>query len=107
MPQYIEETGKATAAETTSGVLRLLREGTADARALAWVAACMRTGACVPACPENVNPKMMLRVAKIIALGGLGGGKLIERKEDRDYFERIRAFAQLQLSDEEIRQWME
>jgi hypothetical protein len=28
-------------------------------------------------------------------------------KEDRDYYARIRAFARLQLSDEEYKEWME
>lgn len=107
MPEYIEKKREATPAQLTSGVLRLLREGTTDADALAWISVCMRSGSCVPACPENVNPKMMLRIAKIIALGGLGGEKLIKAKEDRDYFARIRAFAQLQLSNEEIKEWME
>ena len=56
---------------------------------------------------ENVNPKLMLRLAKMIATGGMGGEKFIPVKEDRDYFPRIRAFAQLQLSEQEIKEWME
>jgi len=27
-------------------------------------------------------------------------------RDDRDYFDRIRAFAKLQLTEEEIRDWM-
>jgi ferredoxin len=107
MTRYIEKKGEATATEITSGVLRLLRDGSTDASALGWTAVCIRSGSCVPACPENVNPEMMLRLAKIIAVGGLGGEKAIPLKEDRDYFARVRAFAQLQLSDAEIKAWME
>lgn len=107
MATYNEKPGRATAAEITSGVLRLLRTGTTDEAALGWIGVCIRSGECVPACPENVNPKLMLRLAKMIATGGLGGEKLIKLKEDRDYFPKIRAFAQLQLSEQEIKEWME
>lgn len=107
MAAYNEQQGGATAMEITSGVLSLLRTGTTDEAALGWIGVCIRSGECVPACPENVNPKLMLRLAKMIATGGLGGEKLIKLKEDRDYFPKIRAFAQLQLSEREIREWME
>jgi hypothetical protein len=48
---------------------------------------------------------MMMRLARMTALGGRGQPKQIEPKEDRDYFDRIRAFAALQLSDEEREEW--
>lgn len=107
MPEYIEHKDGRSPAAITAGVLGLLREGKAEGTALDWVKVCMRTGCCVPACPENVNPKMMLRLGKMIALGGLGGEKLIASKEDRDYFPRIRAFAELQLSPAEVKEWLE
>lgn len=107
MAEYNEKQGEASAAQITSGVLRLLRTGSTDEAALGWIGVCIRSGDCVPACPENVNPKLMLRLAKMIATGGLGGEKLIALKEDREYFPRIRAFAQLQLSEEEFKEWME
>jgi ferredoxin len=107
MTPYNEKRGDATPQALASGVLGLLRTGSADEAALGWVGVCIRSGSCVPACPENVNPKLMLRLAKMIATGGLGGAKLLPVKEDRDYFPRIRAFAQLQLSEQEIEQWME
>ena len=49
----------------------------------------------------------MIRLAKMIATGGMGGEKFIKVKEDRDYYPRIRAFAQLQLTEQEIKEWME
>lgn len=107
MVPYNEKRGQASPQQLAAGVLDLLRTGATGEAALGWVGVCIRSGSCVPACPENVNPKLMLRLAKMIATGGLGGAKLLPVKEDRDYFARIRAFAQLQLSDEEIKQWME
>lgn len=106
MTGYNEKKGDATSQEMASGVLRLLREGTTDEAALGWVGVCIRSGSCVPACPENVNPKLMLRLAKMIATGGLGGEKLLKVKDDRDYYARIRAFAALQLTEQEVKEWL-
>ena len=87
------------------GVLAVLRGEQGSAEALGWLAVCMRSGVCVPACPENVDPKMMMRLARMTALGGRGLPKQIDTKEDPDYFDRIRAFAKLQLSDDELKDW--
>ena len=106
MIEYNHKKGDATSQQMASGVLRLLREGTTDEAALGWIGVCIRSGSCVPACPENVNPKLMLRLAKMIATGGLGGEKLLPAKEDRDYYARIRAFAALQLTEQEMKEWM-
>ena len=87
------------------GVLAVLRGERGSPEALGWIAVCTRSGVCVPACPENVDPKMMMRLARMTALGGRGLAKQIERKEDADYFDRIRAFAKLQLSEDELKEW--
>jgi Fe-S oxidoreductase len=87
------------------GVLAVLRGEAGSAEALGWIAVCTRSGVCVPACPESVDPKMMMRLARMTALGGRGLPKQIDAKEDRDYFDRVRAFAKLQLSDEELKDW--
>ena len=106
MTPYNEKKGSATSQELAAGVLNLLRTGSTDEAALGWIRVCIRSGSCVPACPENVNPKLMLRLAKMIATGGLGGEKWIKVKEDRDYYPKIRAFAQLQLSEQELKEWL-
>jgi|SRR5690242_265475 len=87
------------------GVLAVLRGEAGTAEALGWIAVCTRSGVCVPACPENVDPRMMMRLARMTALGGRGAPKQIEPKEDRDYYDRVRAFARLQLTDEELKEW--
>ena len=91
--------------QVVPGVLSVLRGEAGTPEALGWIAVCMRSGLCVPACPENVDPKMMMRLARMTALGGRGGPKQLQMKEDPDYFDRIRAFAKLQLSDEELKDW--
>ena len=87
------------------GVLAVLRGGQGSAEALGWIGVCTRSGVCVPACPENVDPKMMMRLARMTALGGRGLPKQLDLKEDRDYFDRVRAFAKLQLTDDELKEW--
>ena len=87
------------------GVLAVLRGEPGSAAALGWIAVCTRSGVCVPACPHQVDPRMMMRLARMTALGGRGLPRQIEPKEDRDYFDRVRAFAKLQLTDEELKEW--
>jgi Fe-S oxidoreductase len=79
------------------GVLAVLRGEQGSPEALGWIG--------VPACPENVDPKMMMRLARMTALGGRGLPKQLDAKEDRDYFDRVRAFAKLQLTDDELKEW--
>jgi L-lactate utilization protein LutB len=88
-----------------SGVLGVLRGEPGSPEPLGWIAVCTRSGVCVPACPDNVDPRMMMRLARMTALGGRGGPKQIQQKEDRDYFDRVRAFAKLQLTDDELKDW--
>jgi Fe-S oxidoreductase len=87
------------------GVLAVLRDGQGSPEALGWISVCMRSGVCVPACPENVDPKMMMRLARMTALGGRGLPAQIQHREDRDYFDRIRAFGRLQLTADEYDKW--
>lgn len=89
----------------TTGILALVRGGQGSPEALGWTSVCVHTGACVPACPEKVNARMMVRIARMHATGGLGGPKQIEVRQDRDYFDRVRAFGKLSLSDEEFKDW--
>jgi heterodisulfide reductase subunit C len=87
------------------GVLAVLRGAVGTPEALGWIGVCTRSGACVPACPESVDPKMMMRLARMTALGGRGQPAQLAVKEDPDYFDRVRAFAKLQLTDDELKEW--
>lgn len=74
--------------------------------ALRWISGCTGSGLCIPACPVAVNPKMMLRIGRITALGGLGDAKLIDKPTDPNWFPRVLAYARLQLTDDERQEWM-
>lgn len=104
MAQYSKAPAKDGKA-VVPGVLAVLRGEQGSPEALGWIAVCTRSGVCVPACPENVDPKMMMRLARMTALGGRGQTAQLKVPEDRDYFDRVRAFAKLQLNDEELKDW--
>ena len=106
MTRYSPSLNGARAETVVTDVLSLLREEAVSPQAVAWASVCVRSGSCVPACPENVDPRMMVRIARMMASGGLGGEKRIAARHDRDYYDRIRAFAKLQLTDAEMKDWM-
>ncbi len=106
MTRYSPTLAGADSKSVASGVLELLRSGEASPEALAWASVCVRSGSCIPACPDHVDPRMMVRIARMIASGGLGGPSKIAGRQDRDYFDRVRAFARLQLTEDELRDWM-
>jgi L-lactate utilization protein LutB len=104
MAQYSKAPGGDSKA-VVGGVLAVLRGEAGTPEALGWIGVCTRSGVCVPACPENVNPKMMMRLARMTALGGRDRPAQLTPKEDPDYFDRVRAFAKLQLTDDELKEW--
>ena len=107
MTRYSPALTGADPKAVVTGIHALLRGEQAGAPdALGWASVCVRSESCVPACPENVNPMMMVRIARMNAAGGLGGRRQIAVREDRDVYDRVRAFAKLQLTEEEIRNWM-
>jgi ferredoxin len=92
--------------EVVAGVLDILRGRGGTPAAVEWTRLCTQSAACMPACPEDVNPMLMLRLARITALGSTGAPALLpDSRRDPDFFRRINAFAALQLSDAEIAEW--
>ena len=105
MPRYSDKLQGAQAPEVVEGILDMLRGREAAPAALEWTRICTQSASCIPACPESVNPMMMLRLARMVALGSLGGPKLMPGKDDPEFFLKILAYAKLQLSDEERAAW--
>ena len=89
-----------------AGILGILRGTAGTPEAVEWTRLCTQSARCIPACPENVNPMLMLRLSRITALGSTGGEALLpDGKRDPHFFRRINAFSALQLSDAEIAAW--
>ena len=99
-------TPSADPLSTTDGLRRLAKGETAIAETLSWVNACAKSGMCVTACPENsagLNAMLLVRIARQSALNVT---RQLPLKQDPTYFPRIKAFARLQLSDEELDLWL-
>ena len=90
----------------TDGLRRLAKGETASAETIAWVGACAKSGLCVTACPERssgLDAMLLVRIAKQRALNDT---HQLSVKPDPTYFPRIKTFARLQLTDEELAGWL-
>ena len=78
----------------------------APVETVAWVGACAKSGQCVAPCPERaagLDAMLLVRIAKQRALNDTCQ---LPVKPDPTYFPRIKVFARLQLSDEELAEWL-
>lgn len=92
--------------EVVAGVLDILRAKGGSPAAVEWTRLCTQTAVCIPVCAERINPMLMLRLARIIALGSTGARALLPNPgHDPEFFRRINAYAALQLSEAENEQW--
>jgi Fe-S oxidoreductase len=65
MPQYDSVIAQTDPVLVVGKVLELLRTGVASPEAKAWALSCSNSGRCIPACPEGVNPRKMLALARL------------------------------------------
>ena len=106
MTAYSDKLAGQTGGAVVAGVLDILRGKGGTPAAVEWTRLCTQSATCIPACPENVNPMLMLRLSRITALGSTGAEALLpDSKHDPHFFRRINAFASLQLSEAEIAKW--
>jgi len=56
--------GTTESAKVAGGILAILRGEAASAEARRWTEVCSGSGLCIPACPEGVNPRMMMVMAR-------------------------------------------
>jgi len=90
----------------TDGLRRLAKGQMGSAETVAWVRACAKSGLCVAVCPERssgLDAMLFVRIAKQRALNET---RQLSVKHDPTYFPRIKAFARLQLTDEELEEWL-
>ena len=105
MPPYASGLEGAPAGDVVRDVLGVLKREPASPRALEWIRICTQSATCIPACPEGVNPMLMLRTARMVALGSLGDPQQMEGREEPQFFRKIDTYAGLQLDDRELTQW--
>ena len=54
----------ADSKHVVGGILDILRGGQGHDEARRWAQVCTSSGSCIPACPEGINPRKMLNLAK-------------------------------------------
>src|ERR1700758_482777 len=66
----------ADATETTGGIVDLITGGSGTAEAVRWASVCSGSGSCIPACPEGINARFMVQLARGFARAQAGGKPL-------------------------------
>jgi ferredoxin len=96
-----------TDAQSVTAGLRLLATGSpGPADTVKWVSGCAKSGLCVSACPEKsagLDAMLLVRIARQRAINET---KQASIKPDPTLFPRVKIFARLQLSDEELDKWL-
>jgi Fe-S oxidoreductase len=54
----------AAPADVIGGVFDIVRTGDGPAASTAWAQGCSLTGDCIEACPEGINPRFLLAMAR-------------------------------------------
>jgi Fe-S oxidoreductase len=93
----------ADAKSVVTGILDILRGGQGHAEARRWAQVCTASGSCIPACPEGINPRKMLNLAK----HRLKSRERLQQRPGDSYFKRmaqaIRLLAGTQMRPEQYR----
>lgn len=90
----------------TAGLLSLVRGQMAPDETVRWISSCAKSGLCIAACPEHdkgLDAMLLVRVARMSALNAT---RQMQPKGDALTFPRVKTFARLQLTDEEIERWL-
>lgn len=106
MARHVPALAGADPIATTAGLKVLAHGEPGPSETVAWVGACGRSGLCVEACPERdkgLNAMLLIRIAKQQAINETAQ---LGAKHDAHAFPRVKTFARLQLTDEEIDRWL-
>jgi Fe-S oxidoreductase len=98
-PAGIDARGSAAIVD---GVLDLLRGGEGAEVSRRWAEVCTGSGSCIPACPEGVNPRFMLAMARFAAKGEAGPEQVHSdaRRSFGEMSRAVRTLSSLQLPPE-------
>jgi heterodisulfide reductase subunit D len=97
--------GDAASQAVISGVLDIVRMGEGTAASKAWAKGCALTGDCIEACPEGVNPRFLLAMARV-AMAKQSSELRARRKQGIDNFrlvaDGVNVLSRMQLDDDEL-----
>jgi heterodisulfide reductase subunit D len=96
--------GEADAAETTGGIVDLITGGSGTPEAARWASVCSGSGNCIPACPEGINTRFMVQLARGFARAQAGDKPLNTRwRQGLQTMSRgVRILSRLQLPPETL-----
>jgi heterodisulfide reductase subunit D len=63
---------EADAEDTTAGIVDLITGGSGNADSARWASVCSGSGNCIPACPEGINARFMVQLARGFARAQAG-----------------------------------
>jgi Fe-S oxidoreductase len=93
------EVRDADPVHVVSQVIKLLATGEPSPEAAAWIKSCAKSGPCIPACPEGVNPRKMLSLANLeLKRHSASPDPLAARRAAQDNFKALRDAIQLMLN---------
>jgi Fe-S oxidoreductase len=97
--------GDATPTSVIAGVLDLVQTGDGPAAAKAWAEGCARTGDCIAACDQGVNPRFLLSMARV-AMAKRSSEPRNRRKQGVENFrlvaDGVNVLARMQLGETEL-----
>ena len=108
MTRHGEGLAGADGKTVVAGVLDWLQQKPGNELSVSWLKVCTQSSRCIEACPEGINAMKMVRVAQVSALGALGDSgapAVLTSREEKDFFRKINAFSETQLSADEIARW--
>ncbi|HEY6025836.1 MAG TPA: (Fe-S)-binding protein, partial [Pseudolabrys sp.] len=97
--------GDAAPQDVIGGVIDILRGGKGTTASQAWATGCALSGDCIEACPEGVNPRFLLAMARVALKRGTVD--LRERRKTgienfRLVADGVKVLSSMQLSDDEL-----
>ena len=97
--------GDATPLAVISGVIDILRSGEGAPAGKAWASGCALTGDCIAACPEGINPRFLLAMARV-TLARQASEPRERRKRGIENFravaDGVNVLSRMQLTDSEL-----
>jgi Fe-S oxidoreductase len=89
---------------TAAGIIDLITGGAGSAAAVSWASVCSGSGNCIPACPEGINARFMVQLARGFARAQAGEAPLNTRwRQGFQTMSRgVRILSRLQLPPEAL-----
>jgi Fe-S oxidoreductase len=95
---------KADPEETAAGIIDLITGGSGTPEAARWASVCSGSGNCIPACPEGIDTRFMVQLARGFARAQSGDAPLNKRwRQGFQTMSRgVRILSRLQLPPETL-----